>query len=119
MSSAIDSIEVTVGIFIDLSKAFDTVNHQILLDKLQYYGIRGIAFGWFSDYLKNRQQFVQFNCCHSSHHFMKCDVPQGSILGPLLFLIYINDMCDVSKVLDFILFADDTNIFFSQKCECD
>ena len=114
MSSAIDSNEVTVGIFIDLSKAFDTVNHQILLDKLQYFGIRGIAFDWFSDYLKSRQQFVQFNCCHSSHNFIKCDVPQGSILGPLLFLIY-NDMCDVSKVLDFILFADDTNIFFSHK----
>ena len=106
ISSAIDSHEVTVGIFIDLSEAFDNVSHQILLDKLQHYGIRGIAFDWFSDYLKNRQQFVQFNSCHSSHHFIKCGVPQGFILGPLLFLIYINDMCDVSKVLDFILFAE-------------
>ena len=59
ISSAVDSYEVTIRIFIDLSKAFDTVNHQILLDKLQHYGICGIAFGWFSDYLKNRQQFVQ------------------------------------------------------------
>ena len=82
---------------------------------MQHYGIRGIAFDWFSDYLKNRQQFVQFNGSHSSHHFIKCGVPQSSILGPLLFLIYINDICDVSKVLDFILFADDTYIFFSQK----
>ena len=61
ISSAIDNNEVTVEIFIDLSKAFDTFNHQILLDKLQHYGIRGIAFDWFSDDLKNRQQLVQFN----------------------------------------------------------
>ena len=70
ISSAIDSNELTVGISIDLSKAF--VNHQILLDKLQHYGICGIAFDLFSDFLKNRQQFVQFNGCHSSHHFIKC-----------------------------------------------
>ena len=80
-----NAIEVTVEIFIDLSKAFNTVDDQILLDKLQYYSIRGIAFDWFSDYLKNRQQFVQFNGCHSSHHFIKCGGPQGSVLGPLLF----------------------------------
>ena len=115
ISSAVDSNEATVGIFIDLSKAFDTVNHQILSDKLQHCGIRGIAFDWFSDCLKNRKQFVQFNGCHSSHHLIKCGVPKGPILGPLLFLIYINDICDVLKVLDFILFADDTNIFFHTK----
>ena len=96
-----------------MSKAFDTVNHQIPLDKLQHYDIRGVAFNWFSDYLKNRQQFAKFNDIHSSRNSIKCGVPQGSILGPLLFLIYINIMCYLSKVLDFILFADDTNIFFS------
>ena len=71
-----------------------------------------MAFNWFASYLSNRQQFVQFNDT-SSLHLIKCGVPQGSILGPLLFLIYVNDLCDVSKVLDFVLVADDTNIFFS------
>ena len=100
-----------MGIFIDLY----TVKDLILLDKLLHYGIRGAAFNWLEDYLNNRQHFVQFNGFHSSYSNIKCGVPQGSILGPLLSLIYITEMYDVSKVLYFILFADDTNIFFSHK----
>ena len=87
ISAPTDNNEFTVGIFIDLSKAFDTVNHQILLDKLLHYGIRGMAYNWFASYLSNRQQFVQFNDTSSSLHLIKCGVSQGLILGPLLFLI--------------------------------
>ena len=73
-----------------------------------------MAFNWFESFLSNRHQFVQFNDTSSSLYIIKCGVSQSSILGPPLFLIYINDLCDVSKILDFILFADETNkIFFS------
>ena len=91
------------------------INHDILLAKLQFYGVRGVALEWFKSYFSCRSQFVQYNGYSSSSKYIKCGVPQGSILGPLLFLLYINDLCDVSKALDFILFADDTNIFYSHK----
>ena len=101
-----------IGIFVDLSKAFDTLNHNILLQKLSSYGIRGLANRWFQSYLQDREQYVNFKNVLSSKSKIITGVPQGSILGPLLFLFYINDICKSSELLRFILYADDTNIFY-------
>ena len=115
ISTAIDKGEFAVGVFIDLSKAFDTLDHEILLAKLDYYGVRGVALNWFKSYLKNRQQYVHLNGASSALSNIVCGVPQGSILGPLLFILYINDIIKCSDILQFILFADDTNLFYSNR----
>ena len=103
-------------IFLDFSKAFDTVNHNILLEKLEHYGIRGgIAQSWFKSYLVDRQQTVSVNGETAKNRFINCGAPQGSVLGPLLSLLCINDIHVSSKKLDFHLFADDTSLLFSSK----
>ena len=112
IKETIDNQKYGCGIFIDLRKAFDTVNHQILLSKLEHYGVRNTSFNWFNSYLSNRQQYVFVNGETSQLRNINCGVPQGSVLGPLLFLIYINDLPNISKILNFYLFADDTNIYF-------
>ena len=105
----------TLGVFIDLEKAFDTVNHQILLAKLNHYGIRGIANKWFSSYFSNRYQRVTINGESSQILLVSCGVPYGSILEPLLFLIYINDMNLAMQTSTKYNFADETNILYSSK----
>ena len=103
----------TVGVFVDLKKAFDTLNHDILIRKMEKYGFRGVVLNWIKSYIKNREQFVQIGDCKSSCRTLICGVPQGSVLGPKLFNLYINDLPKVSSVLKCVLFADDTNIFCS------
>ena len=112
----IDSLEnkqSAVGVFLDLSKAFDTLDHSILLYKLRHYGFRGISEKLIENYLMNRTQYVVINSHKSEMNTIKCGIPQGSILGPLLFILYINDIKSASSILKFIQFADDTSLFFS------
>ena len=112
---SIDKKKYVNGIFIDLKKAFDAIDYTILLDKLYHYGIRGISNDWVKSYLKNRKQFVQCDDAISDCNEILCGVPQGSILGPKLFILYINDICNISELMKFVSFADATNIL----CEHD
>ena len=112
---AIDNGNLGIGIFADLSKAFDTINHEILIKRLNHDGIRDIASNLLKNYLENRQQIVFYNGTKSDTSNITCGVPQGSVLGPLLFILYINDIYAVSDNLDFTLFADDTSILNTNK----
>ena len=100
-----------MNIYIDLSKAFDTLNHDILFAKLSHYGICGSENDLFRNYLSNRYQYVEYNGAKSDTKLITTGVPQGSILGPLLFIIYINDLPLVSNMFDMLMYADDTTLY--------
>ena len=110
--SIIDKIQTdfSCGIFLDFSKAFDTVNHKILIEKLDFYGIRGIAKNWSISYLSSRKEYVTINNSSSDLFTIPCGIPRGSVLGPTLLLIYINDF-HLCSSLEFHLFEDDANLF--------
>ena len=105
-----DRGKLPLAIYLDLSKAFDTIDHSILLKKLEYYGLHGMTLYWFQSYLSDRKQYVQFNESISSFSSISPGVPQGSILGPLLFIIYMNDISSVTENFHFTLYADDTSL---------
>ena len=111
ITKCLDNNEYVIGMLLDFSKAFDNVDHDILFQKLSMYGIRGNALSRFQCYLDNRKQFVSYNRAKSDIKTVKCGVPQGFILGPLLFLLYINDLADICSQSFPILFADNTYLF--------
>ena len=115
ITRSLDAGDIVISVFLDLKKAFDTADHHILLKKLYVYGIRGKVLKWFHSYLFNRSQYVIYDDMQSETHHVKCGVPQGSIMGPLLFIIYMNDICNVSKFLYTILYADDTCVLLNGK----
>ena len=115
----LDKGTTPINVYLDLSKAFDTLDHNILLHKLKYYGIEGTALRLFESYLNERQQYVDLDGTNSNYNRILTGVPQGSILGPLLFIIYINDIAQSSNHFNFIIYADDTTLCSTLKINAD
>ena len=115
ITKSLDNGDIVISLFIDLKKAFDTVDHRILLRKLYAHGIRGTMLKWIESYLSGRTQYVVFDGQESEIHGVQCGVTQGSILGPLLFILYMNDICNVSDIFFAIMYADDTSLVVNGK----
>ena len=113
--NALDSGQFACGVFLDFEKGFDTVDHEIILAKLSHYGIHGLANSWSRSYLTLRSQYVFINNSNSEIKYLVHGVPQGSVLGPLLFLIYINDLHRSPKFCIVHHFADDSNLLITDK----
>ena len=111
--SSFDMKHTSLAVYLDLSKAFDTIDHSILLKKMEHYGIRGISLEWFKIYLNQIVQYVTYRSTNSKSLKIPCGVPQGSVLGPLLFILYSNDIPNSLKYSKSILFADDTTVYIS------
>ena len=110
ITNKMDTNEIPLNIFLDLSKAFDTIDHTILLNKLKYYGLKGPTLNLFQSYLSNMKQYTEIEDTTSTILLIQVGVPQGSILGPILFIIYVNDLPQYSNKFDFIMYADDTTL---------
>ena len=116
VTTVFENKQSTLGIFIAFSKAFDTIDHKILLNKLHHYGVRGIPFSWFKSYLTERTQQTEVLGTKSTNiNKLTSSVPQGSILGPILFIIYVNDFPKCLRYSSCLAFADDTTILISGK----
>ena len=111
----LDKRENCISVYLDLSKAFDTINHNIMLSKLEYYGIRGKTLEWLKSYLANRRQYVDYRGTHSEIKQIEYGAPQGSVMGPLLFIIYSNDIPHSITYSKTILFADDTTVYLTHQ----
>jgi len=112
---ALDENKATLAVYLDLSKAFDTIDHRILPKTLDCYGIRGQALDWFSSYLYNRRKTVHYVGSNSHVETIKCRVPQDSILGPLLFIVYTNDLPRFFNLTKSVLFADDATVYLASE----